>query len=286
MLDRLSCAKIDVISLRVIDEKTAEITLSAKDRAKYFAICKNMWYNSLKRVGGVLSPFFRLALSPAYACLLVVFFVLAFLADGIYLGIVYKGDAIFYRAAIEEVFAEAGINKYSFFDEGVLQAAESSIGQKTGASFIKIEKSGNRAVITAYRDKKAPKKIESISVDVRAEERLRILKITVYSGTACLSAGDIAEKGDVIIGAYEVLKDGSVIFAPVIACVTAEKTFKYEYACTGGVSDDAKRRAVAAAKFALGDKTVLKAETEEGANGFTVTLYYEEVIIGSGIRGG
>ncbi len=286
MLQRLSAAKIAVLDLRILNEKTVEITISAKDRAKYFAICKNMWYNDLKCVSGVLAPLFRLFSSPANIAGVAVFLALAVIIDGVYLGAVYRGEAIFYKAAIEEALSEAGVKEYSFFDDLRLGVAENTLESKTGANFIKIEKSGNRAIITAYGDKKSPEKINSSAVDVCADGSYKILKITVYSGTPLVKSGDEVKSGDVLIGAYEQLSDGSVIHCNAVGFVTAEKSFKYDFYCAHGVTEAARERALSAALFMLGDKTVLYRTIDEFDGGLSVTLFYEEIIFGSENYGG
>lgn len=286
MLQRLSAAKIAVHDLRILNEKTVEITISAKDRAKYFAICKNMWYNDLKCVSGVLAPLFRLFSSPAHIVGVAVFLALAVMADGVYLGAVYRGEAVFYKAAIEEALLEAGVKEYSFFDDLRLSVAESALESKTGTNFIKIEKSGNRAIITAYGDKKAPEKMNSSAVDVCADGNYKILKITVYAGTPLVKSGDEVKSGDVLIGAYEQLTDGSVIHCDAVGFVTAEKSFKYDYYCAHGVTESARERALSAALFMLGDKTVLSRTIDEFDGGLSVTLFYEEIIFGSENYGG
>lgn len=286
MLQRLSAAKIAVCDLRILNEKTVEITISAKDRAKYFAICKNMWYNDLKCVGGVLAPLFRIFSSPAYIAGIAVFTVLTAIADGVYLGPVYRGEAIFYKAAIEEALVGAGVERYAFFDDLKLGVAEKTLESTTGANFIKIEKSGNRAIITAYGDKKVPERINSSAVDVCADGDYKILKITVYAGTPLVKSGDEVKCGDVLIGAYEQLTDGSVIHCDAVGFVTVEREFKYDFACVHGVTEASRERALSAAAFLLGDKTVLRSTVDEYDGGLSVTLFYEEIIFGSENYGG
>jgi len=280
VLNRLNRAGIDVLKMLVIDEKRAEITISAKDRAKYFAICKNMWYNSEIRTGGILAPVYSLIRSPFILLGVAIFLFLTVIGSNLYFGNEYEGDSLVYRADIERVFADVGICEYKSFDDEMLDRAENILKAKIDFDYINIKKSGNKAVITAYASIKAPEKIKISDKDVIADENCRILKMTVYTGTPLVEEGAEVVVGQPVIGAYSVLNDGRTVKTNVTASVTVESRFIYEYFPRFGISEQTISEAVAAAEFMLGNETVLRSEVNADGNGIIVTLYYERLLFG------
>ena len=45
LLQKLNKEGVRVRKLEIFDEKNSKITIDKKDAPKYFAICKNSWYN-------------------------------------------------------------------------------------------------------------------------------------------------------------------------------------------------------------------------------------------------
>ena len=286
LINRMNKAGIALLKMQIIGEKEAEITIYAKDRVKYFAICENLCYNKLIGVGGLLAPVYRILKAPQVIVGAVVFIVALIVGSNIYLGNELVGDSEIYRAQIDEAFKKADIDMYGLFGENDLKAVENYIGDKTNANFIKVEKSGNRAIITTYAAISPPEKIQSSIKDIIADGDCVIVKITAYSGTPLVQEGDKVTKGQPIIGAYDILKDESKVPCAITGYVIAEKTFTFDYR-SGFTADDAvKSNAIAAARFMLGDKTVTHYDVKVQNNYVRVTLYYECLLFGNELFGG
>lgn len=286
VINRLNRAGVGILRMRIIDEKHTEITISHKDREKYFAICKNMWYNHIIKTSGFAAPLYKLWQKPWQAAGALVFAALAFFGSNLYAGTEYRGDALIFRAEVERAFEESGITLHGFFNESKLESAKKLLEERLKLSFIKIEKSGNRAIITVYSSEDGSKKLISSDIDVVASDDCEILKITAYSGTALVSDGDKVAKGQTLIAAYEVLKDGSTVPCRVTGCITAKYAFSYRYECVFDPDETAVKNALACARFALGDYTVIGQETNIEEKYVIVTLYYEKLLFGNEVFGG
>lgn len=285
IVNRMRASGVDVLKMLIIDEKRTEITISAKDRAKYFAICKNIWYNELIRTGGLLACLYSIGKAPFLVVGALAFLAVVLFGGNLYMGSDYLGDSALYRAEIEETFEEVGIKEYRLFNEEQLKTAQEALGKKLDAVFFKIDKSGNRAIITAYSAITTPNRMESTDKDLVSSGNFRILKLTAYGGTPEVKEGDEVTAGQTIIGAYEVLKDGSTRPCKIVACVSAEFKFEYRYTCSYEPSDGDKERTKAVAKFLLGDESVTREDVYEDGNVIVAVIYYEKIIFGERFGG-
>jgi len=287
VINRLGKAGVNILHMRIIDEKHTEITISHKDREKYFAICKNMWYNRLMKTSGFAAPLYAILQKPWSAVGALFFAALVFFGSNVYIGTDYRGDALVYRAEAERAFEESGITSYRYFDENRLDCARRLLEERLKLSFIKIEKSGNRAIITAYSAENGLIRLTESDVDVVSGEDCEIIKITAYSGTALVSDGDKVTKGQTIIAAYDVLKDGSTVPCRVTGYVLAKCAFTYRYRSAFEPDDRMAEKVAACARFALGeDKTVVGRDIKTEGKEVTVTLYYEKILFGDEVFGG
>ena len=286
LINRMNKAGIALLKMQIIGEKEAEITIYAKDRVKYFAICENLCYNKLIGAGGLLAPVYRILNAPQVIVGAVVFIVALIVGSNLYLGNELVDDSQIYRAQIDEAFEKADIGMFGVFTGNDLKAVEDHIKNATNANFVKVEKSGNRAIITAYAAISPPEKIQSSSKDIIADGDCVIIKITAYSGTPLVKEGDKVVKGQPLIGAYDILKDESKAPCAITGYVLAEKTFTFDYESEFGADDSVKNNAVAAARFMLGDKTVTHYDVKIKNNDVRVTLYYECLLFGNELFGG
>ena len=280
LLDRLIYSKINLLKVKKITQKCLEITIDSKDDLKFFAICKNMWYNKLIKVGGILSPFYLMVKNPLkIVCLLLSLFII-FFGENVYLESSYKGDAIAYRSAIESAFEQAEIKRYSFFSEGKLERVRQILNEQYSFGYLQIQKRGNKAVIEIRALKSEPQRLVGLKSDLIALENLKILNATVYSGTLLKSVGESVSKGEVIAGAYYFIGD-SKIDCELLAVITAECTYTYEYKANTKITNDTLLNAIASAKLMLGDYEVISSEYKiTDGNLITVTLKYEKLICG------
>lgn len=285
IVNRLRASGVGVLKMLIIDEKRTEITISAKDRAKYFAICKNIWYNEQIRTGGLLACLYSIGKAPFLVVGALAFLFAVVFGGNLYMGSDYLGDSALYRAEIEETLEEVGVKEYRLFNESQLKIAEDALVKKLDTVFFKIDKSGNRAIITAYSAITEPRKMESTDKDLVADGSFRILKLTVYGGTPEVNEGAEVTAGQTIIGAYEVLKDGTTRPCRVVACVSAEFRFEYRYKCAYEPDDGTKERTKAVAKFLLGDVSVTREEVYADKGELVAVIYYEKIIFGERFGG-
>lgn len=281
LLKRLKNGGVSLLRVKIIDERTTEITIDSKDGAKYFAICKNMWYNKLLKRGGLLYPLLYIKQNAVrfIGAALIVLGIVAF--ENVYLGAEYEGDAVYFKAAAENALSEAGIKKYRFFSLEGLSAAEARLSVSEGVSFLSIKKRGNTAVISLKKAKEQPNSFPVLQTDLTAIGDCVITKLVVYSGTAVKSAGEVVRSGEKIVCAYYQKNESERVFCPVIAEYSASFSFFYEYAPPSGVKNEqAIAAAIACAKEELGEKNVLSVSYELKSSVICVVLQYERSFIG------
>ncbi len=282
LLERLQKKGVNLLKIENCGQNEIKITIENKDRLKFFAICKNSWYNKELKIGGLLSPFYKCYQKWLLTLFLVSYFALSFIASNLYFETVFTGDALIYRPIIEKALESQGIIKYSFFSQKQLNGVKESLQKEMGIAFISVEKSGNRAIIYLKEEKKEPSSLNSLTSDLIANEDMTVLNITLYSGTAVVSNGDFIKKGELIAKAKNLLNDAdkTEIDAPIIGVITVECTFEYCYNTKFKPTDDTRSNALAMAKFHLGDYIVRSFSFEEGENFIKVILKYEKILIG------
>ena len=74
LLQKLNKEGVRVRKLEIFDEKNAKITIDKKDTPKYFAICKNSWYNKLLKIGGICAPIYKAIKFPLITLAILFFF--------------------------------------------------------------------------------------------------------------------------------------------------------------------------------------------------------------------
>jgi hypothetical protein len=280
LLEKLSKSKIAVKKLEIIDEKHAKITIDKKDSLKYFAICKNSWYNKQLKIGGFCAPIYKAVKNPLITIAVILFFAFAWFADSVYLESVYVGDALLYQSIVENQFEAAGITRFKRFSQEGLNEVSNTLQNQAGISFITIKKRGNKAVVDLKVEQSAPSKLLVLHSDYLAPEDITILNLTVYSGTAAVKNGDFVKKGDVIAKASCVIKEEEQS-CPLILALTAECVYEYYYETTYSINDSVKLNAVAAAKHMLGDYMVRSYKVEQiNENKLKIVLKYEKTLIG------
>lgn len=289
LIKRLKNGGVALLKVKILSDKLTEITIDSKDGAKYFAICKNMWYNTLVKRGGLLYPLLY-AKQNAVRVLGAALIVLCMpIFENVYLGAEYEGDAVLFKTQAERALSDAGIKKYRFFSPSGLAAAQTELSVSEGVSFLSVQKRGNKAVISLKKSKEQPAAFPVLNGDLTALGDCVITKLTVYSGTAVKKAGEEVFVGEKIVCAYYQKSDSERVFCPVIAAYSAKFNFFYEYVpprlagaskIENAVSEEDISAAVACAKEELGDKTVLSVDYELKNGKIRVRLQYERSFIG------
>ncbi len=277
LIKRLKNGGIDPVRIKIIGDNLTEITIDGKDSAKYFAICKNMWYNVLLKRGGWLYPLVYLKQNAFKAICIIALFVSVIAFDGLYLGNLYEGDACLYRVETERAVASAGIKKYSFFSADDLSRIAAILAVNENISFISVKKCGNKAVFYIKELKAEPDLFPYSSGDVLACDDCEIINIVTYSGTALKKSGEIVLAGEPIVGAYYE-QDGERVPCMAVCSYSAKFKFYYEYE-PAELSESSVSDAIVLAKQDLGEKTVLNVTHEVRANKITVCLQYERSFI-------
>lgn len=280
LFQKLNKAGISLKKIEIFDEKRAKITIDKKDASKYFAICKNSWYNKLLKIGGICAPIYKAIKMPLITLAIIFFFAFTYFFDFLYLQTVYEGDALLYQKQIEEQFELAGITKYKPFNQSTLNEIAFILQQNASISHVTVKKQGNKAIVSVKSAQTPPQKLIVLNSDFIASEDMTVLNITVYSGSAVVKKGDFVKKGELIAKASALVKEEEAP-CPLILALTAECTFEYVCEYVYEINDSAKLNALAGAKLALGDYTVRSYTFKnEGKNKIKVILKYEKTLIG------
>ena len=280
LLARLKRKQINLLKVKFLGEKCVKITIDSKDALKFFAICKNSWYNKELKSGGLCMPFYLMVKKPLISLAIALFFALCYLFNGLFLKCDYVGDAYLFKNQIEKAMDEVGVKKYSTFNQDQLLKVATILSKESNVAFVSLKKWGNSAIIDIKQQVEPPDRLPKLSNHLYASEDMRILKITVYSGTACVSENQEIKKGDLIAKA-SVLAGEKEVFSDLIFQITAECTFEFIYTATYEIDDSLKANALACAKHALGDYAVRSHDIQIiGQNKLKVTLKYEKNITG------
>lgn len=280
LFQKIAKNKINALKIKIINEKFAEITIDNKDCLKYFAICKNMWYNKLVKVGGILAPFYLLVKNPLKTIALTLSLCIILLGENLYFKTDYQGDSLLVRPYIERLFAENGINKYCFVTNAKLQSLKSQLQKQENVGYARVEKVGNKIIVDLRLLKNSPSKPQPLKTDLIANENMKILKATVYSGTLLKGAGEVVKKGDVIAGAYKII-DEKIYPCDLYAFISAECSYVYTYTAKFDINNELLARVYEVAKFNLGDFEILSHNiTVDNNNTVKVVIKYEKIICG------
>lgn len=281
LFKRLKRANVNLVKVQIINKKQLKITIDVKDTPKFFAICKNSWYNKELKIGGIFAPFYKCVSKWIVTLAIICFFVFSYAFNNLYLQTEYQGDSIYFTKQIQTALNNAGVHTYRFFSQKQLNAVEIELKKEKEIAFVSAQKCGNRSIIYIKRAQIEPERLPVYQTDLIANEDMVILKITVYSGTAVVQENCAVKKGDIIAKASYFLKDEEEIKCPLICLVTAECVYEYVYESEFKINDGAKNNALALAKFTLGDYHVRSYSFEViGKNKLKVILKYEKTLVG------
>lgn len=277
---RLQKSKINILDIKFINKKLLKITIDSKDRLKFFAICKNSWYNKLVNIGGLCAPLYKLYKNIALTVGLIAFFSICYFSNNLYFKTDYLADSHLYKTQIQSAMQSAGIKKFKPFTQEQLDKASELVREINQISFITITKKGGSAVVYLKQSVAMPLPLKTYASDFVAPEDLVILKITVYSGTQLKNQGDYVKKGEVIAKAGYIIQEKEYPCLLSLA-LTAECTFEYIYNYSGRLTSEIKTNALALAKIYLGDYPVRSYSLKEiNNNKLKVIIKYEKTLCG------
>ena len=280
LIEKLQKAGVNLKKIENIDAKRLKITIDSKDRLKFFAICKNSWYNRLVKVGGFFAPAYKLAKNFYLFIGILLFFAISIYANTLYFQTQFEGDALLFSKQIESTFQQVGIRKFHPFTQAQLDSVKLILERDEKLSFISVTKKGNSAVVYLKQSLTEPTTLPTLNSDFLAPEDMTVLKITVYSGRAIAQPNTFVKKGEIVAKASYLIKDSEVA-CKLAFTMLSECTFVYEYESAYKIDDSVKNNALTLAKVVLGDYTVRSYNFEiVGIKRVKVILKYEKTFFG------
>ena len=267
---------ISLYNLR-FSKKNISFVSPITNREKIFAISDNMCYN-IRETGykGKLALF---AAALKNAGLIAVFALVALFgnrADGVIGKIEFTGDGELLRTETELVLKAEGVEIGSEFPEDTNDLSRKIASSSDKFEFASVSKRGRTLIIDV---RAATGKTSPIS-----ERKKRIIspcdgvirRVSRYSGTSLVSAGDTVKKGDVLIdGYYE--KNGERTETYSLGEVEIAVTEKFDYK-TEGEGKEYADRAKAIAREKYSDKDVISVTCELVApKTYRITVIYTVV---------
>ena len=276
----LNNKKINVYEFINYDELNGLVTIDYQDRSKFFAICKNMCYNiSVVKYKGILSPAILMLSRWGLVVGSALFIVIALLLNNLILKVEVVGSGSCFANQTISVANKNGANVFSTFSSLDFDKIETEIlTENPRLSFVSIEKQGNKLVINTVLSSNEPSVLEKTETDLVSLYDGVIEEITVLRGMPIVAINQTVKKGDLLVGAYLIKKDGEVYSTYVVARVKIIENYKYFYKCDY-VNDIAISTAFALAEFnASGDISEKSYEIKDG--GIEVTLKINRIIYG------
>ncbi len=271
---------ISIYKINYSKDNVLIIVIDYVDNSKIFAICKNMCYNILKiKYKGLLSPFFVAFKNLGLVIGVILFCIVNYFLNDLVLGVDYTGSASIYKNHTDEIIREYGVEKYSKFSSINLKDLETYILENNSAiSYVSCKKSGNRLIIDSSLSKNSPPAISRQSKNIVSDVEGVVEKITILRGTPQVNVGDYVLKDSVLIGGYQLDKEGEMIESFALGYVSIlydyTKTFDSEL-----INDDFIDKCIQLAKFDLEDE-VIESKYEVLDNSVKVTLKCRHVTFG------
>jgi len=279
LLNRLKKSGVLLHKIKIIDEKSTEITIDSKDAVKFFAICQKMWYNKMIRVGGFLAPFYLMVKNPTKLVALLISLAVILCCDRLHLKTVYQGDALLVRSEIERVIDSCSSSRFPILSDKRLGMIEKELKQNNSFGYLSVTRRGNALIFNVKTLAEPPQSPTTLKSDLIAFEDMKILKATVYSGTLLKQPGEIVKRGEVIAGAYQTVEEQTV-GCELLAFITAECSFSYTYKPKYGIDSQSLSKAYAVASFLLGDYEVISHTERIDKDKIIVEIKYEKIICG------
>ncbi|MGN1104479.1 MAG: sporulation protein YqfD [Candidatus Coproplasma sp.] len=175
---------------------------------KVFAIFKHPCYNTVIRRKSAkmrLTQFLKNRLGLVVGG--VAFIALCLLSQSFVLKVQVTGNAAYLTEQVLSVAEECGVKKYTTCPDLDKPLLTSRITSFENVEFCSVTRKGWALIIDVHVQ---PQSGQSVNPSPLKAQRAGVIKsLTVLSGTPLKSVGDEVKQGEVIIGNYEVLADGS-----------------------------------------------------------------------------
>lgn len=272
LFEKLKKAKIDLINIKNINEKTIILVVKAKDCKKVFAILNNVWYNKLIKYTGTRALVEFCKNRIGFLIGLVFFFIIACYFSGVIFSVEINGVNGNEKVEILNFLENENFKKFTIVNESQFNEVKKKIVSiNEDINYVTIKKSSNRLIIDVFKEnehssiKKFENKITSpISGTVR--------KIVAYKGTSVVSVGQKVSEGDLLIDGTIFLEGKSEIgFA--FGYVEIENVVLFEQKVKN-FSEESKAEAIEKAKFLIEEKyEIEKVEVKENATLSSYEVY-------------
>lgn len=270
---------ICLYDVKYLENKSVIVVVDYNDLRKFFAICKNMCYNTkVKGYGGAFSFVAYLLKYSAAIFGFAVFLLITTLLDNVIFKIECVGTGSAVSAEIISTVNECGIAEGGLFSNVDYDSLENKILTKNAnLTFVSCYKSGNRLIVDSvigYDDIDITSPFVS---DLISEKNGIIESINVLRGTAAVDCGDKVVEGQPLVYAYYV--DGETnyetnIIATVSIVCEEEYFFKTEI-----FSDIIMRASITKAEFLTEGESVSVTAVKKN-DGYLVKLYARYVYYG------
>lgn len=232
---------------------------------KFFAICKNMCYNTkIIRYTGVFGFIFNAVKNAGVLIGVITLFLINYAFSDVIVGIEKVGSGKNLTVISKEA-EELGVKiggRFSKID--YLRAKLAILSENPSLSFVTIKKEGNRLIINAIKATVDVRPLNTEQKDLVSDVSGEVKSITVLRGTPLVKKGDVVRKGDALAGAYLLNKDGESYPVYLLATVEIESEQEYFYKKDNPTEWDFPY-AKQAAKLTLGDDAFdMRCEIVEG----------------------
>ncbi len=276
-LIRLKNAEIGVYNAKKVKKNQILLSVKKKDCEKAFAIFSNPCYNSngskaytlTKR--GVVGAFrFVETLKKRTGFLLgaLLFCALTVFADGLVLGVRFKGSEIYAREAVVAL-EKNGIKPFAKYQSENVDLICAEMLSLQGVEYCSVKKEGLYALVEVRLSpflEHAPQKGA-----MKATHTGTLLSLVVLRGTACKAVGETVALGETLVSDYFETQSGEKKRVEPIARASIACVYEAE------LSVQNEEEALASALLAIGlseDVRLTGKQIEKGESGFFVRLEY------------
>ena len=263
-LKRFKDAGIDFYSVKPVQGGTI-VTLPKGIEHKFFAICKNMCYNTrIIRYSGLFGFIFNAAKNAGIIAGVISLFALNYAFGDVIVGVEKTGSGKNLTVVSKEAesFGVKAGGRFSKIDYA--RAKSLILSDNPSLSFVTLKKEGNRLIINTVKATVDVKPLSKERKDLLTGVSGVVKSIIVLRGTPLVKAGDSVNAGDAVAGAYIVDKNGAIYPAYVLATVEIESEQEYFYKKIAPTEFDFPY-AKQAAKFMLdGDVAEMRCEIVSG----------------------
>lgn len=277
LLGYLQNKNVDIYECKVSEEKV-KITIDYNDRRKFFAICKNMCYNTISvKYKGVLSPFI-IAFKNIGLIIGIVLFIFSVINFNDYILSVDVGDN-YYESEIISVSKDYGVDKFKRFSKADIVGLKNKLlSLNPDVSFISIEKCGNILKINVVNGSNQEEVLNQNVKDLVSPVNGVVDSVNVLRGTPLVEVGQRVDVGTPLIGAYTLGKEDKV-FPTYIVGRIAIKEEKVKFYKTLYINDDVIKTVETIARFNENDEVIDIKSTVKG-DGVEVLITVRHIIVG------